>query len=148
LEKLGSNRGVFVNRLTFGFEGTQIREIVSPNVTLDNNLRSWAGNVTFEEGDVDQVLMPGQTLARALNFEFRYDVMDSSGEYWPYRVSENIPATIQMSGQAGETWITFGTVFLLISLLGVAFAVVVLGLRIRRYKRATLSAKEKKDELT
>lgn len=145
LEKLGNNIGVFINRLTFGFDGTQIRKTISPNVTLNNSLRSWAWNITFGQEDVDRILVPGQTLVGALNFEFRYDVIDSSGEYWYYRVNENIPATIQSSEQAAKTWKTFGTVFLIISLLGVVSAVVVLGLKIRRHKRATLFTKRDGD---
>lgn len=136
LEKLGNNRGVFINRLTFTFEGTQIEKPTSPNVTLNNSLRSWAWNTTFGQEDFNRIIVPGQTLVKSLNFEFRYDVIDSSGEYWSYRVNENIPATIQSSEQAAETWITFGTVFLIISLFGVVSAAVVLGLKIRRHKRS------------
>jgi len=136
LEKLGNNIGVFINRLTFGFEGTQIKKTTSPNVTLNNSLRSWAWDLTFGQEDVCQIMVPGQTLVGALTFEFRYDVIDSSGEYWPYRINENIPATIQSSEQVAETWITFGTVFLIVSLFGVVTAVVVLWLKIRRHKRS------------
>lgn len=135
LEKLGNNVGVLINRLTVSFDGTQIRETISPNVTLNNSLRSWAYNLTFEEEDVYRILLPGQRLVSALNFEFRYDVIDPSGECWSYRVNEYIPTTIQSSEQVAETWITFEGVFLIVALFGVASAVIVLGLRIRRHKQ-------------
>ena len=145
LEKLGSNIGVFINRLTFGFEGTQIRKTVSPNVTLNNSLRSWTWNTTFEQEDINQILFPGQIMTRTLNFEFRYDVIDSSGEYWFYRINENIPVAIQSAEQSAETWTSFGTVFLIVSIFGVSCAVIVLWLKIRRYRKATLSTKRKEN---
>jgi len=146
LEKLGSNRGVFLNRLTLSFEGTQVRKAISPNVTLGNDLRLWTWNITFGQEDIDLILLLGQYLfATTLDFEFRYDIIDSSEEYWFYRVNESIPATIQRQGQAADTWITFGTIFLIVSLFGVASAILVLWLKIRRYRRTSLSTKEKTD---
>jgi len=145
LEKLGTNIGVFINRLTFSLEGTQVRKTISPNVTLNNSLRSWTWNTTFGQEDIDRILVPGQTLAWSMNFEFRYDVIDSSGEYWFYRINENISATIQSPESTAETWITFGTVFLIVSIFGVLCAIIMLWLKIRRYRKATLFTKRKED---
>jgi hypothetical protein len=61
--------------------------------------------------DVGSVLIPGQVLTQNLDFEFRYDVIDSNGDYWSYRVNESIPVTIQSPKQPAETMTTFGTVF-------------------------------------
>jgi len=135
LENLGSNLGVFINRLTFSLEGTQIRRSISPNVTLDTQLPSWTCNVTFGQEDVGSILIPGQVLAQNLNFEFRYDVIDSSREYWSYRVNESIPVTIQSPKQPAEAVTTFVTVFLVVSLFGVISVLVVLWLKIRSYKK-------------
>lgn len=135
LENSGNKVGVFINRFTFDLEGTQIEKSISPNVTLNTQLPSWASNITFWQEDVGSILVPGQVLVQNLDFEFRYDVIDSNGECWSYRVNESIPVTIQSPKQPAETMTTFGTVFVIMSLFGVVSVIVVLCLKIRSYKK-------------
>ena len=135
LENSGNNIGVFINRFTFDLEGTQIEKNISPNVTLNTQLPSWTSNITFWQEDVSSILVPGQVLTPNLDFEFRYDVIDSDGEYWSYRVNERIPVKIQSPKQPAETMTTFGTVFVIVSLFGLTSVIVMLSLKIRSYKK-------------
>jgi len=135
LENLGNNIGIFLNRVTFKFEGAQLEKTISPNVTLQNSLRSWSCNITFQQEDMSSMLRPGQILNGEMNFEFRYDIIDSSGEIWSYRLNENFPATFVNIGQVEAPWINFETIFITVLLVGIISAGILLWLRIRKYKR-------------
>ncbi|MEM3828591.1 MAG: hypothetical protein QXP36_05205 [Conexivisphaerales archaeon] len=135
LEKLGNNKGVFLNRITFKFEDTQLERILSPNVTLQDNMRSWSGNVTFEQDEISLIIRPGEVLSGRMNFELRYDVIDSFEETWPFRVNEEFPISFKNVAQIEQPWITYEVVFIATLLIGVISSIILLWLKIHRYKK-------------
>jgi hypothetical protein len=136
LENLGTNKAVFLNRLTFDFKGTQFEKELSPNVTLDDDARSWSYDIDIEQKDIKSILPLGQASSGTMNFEFRYDVIDSAGEYWQYRVNEEFPQSFVNTEQASQPPLSFETIFVLTLSLGIASAMALLYLRIRKYKKA------------
>lgn len=135
LEKLGNNVGVFLNRVTFMLEGTQLVKTISPNVTLQNDMRLWSCNITFERDELSSILKPGQVISGKMTFELRYEIIDSSEETWSFRVNEDFPISFKDIGQTEQPWITFETVFIIVLLLGIISALALFCLRIRRYKK-------------
>lgn len=135
LEKLGSNSAVYLNRITFSLKGTPVEKVTSPNVTLQSNNQSWLYDVTFSDEDVSPVLGLGQALDGYMGFEFRYDVIDSTGGTWSYRVNEEIPVRFINIEEVGPQWLSFETLFITVTLIGIGSAAVLILFRIRRYKK-------------
>jgi len=143
LEEMGTNKAVFLNRLTLGIKGTQFERELSPNVTLDKNARSWSHDIDIEQRDVISILPLGQTTSGTLYFELRYDVIDSTGENWPYRVNEEFPQNFVNTEQLGQPLLSFETMFAVILSLGIASAMVLLYLKIHKYKKTNVQARPK-----
>ncbi len=139
LEKLGTNKGVFLNRVTFNFEGTQLEKVISPNVTLSNDGGLWSGNISFEQ-NASAILRPGQMMRGEMDFEFRYDIIDSAEKMWSYRVNERFPQTVLNIERADQPLPGFVTVFAFVSLLAIGSAAVLIWFKIRRYRKAQLKA--------
>jgi hypothetical protein len=140
LEELGTNKAVFLNRVTFDFKGTQFEKELSPNVTLDDNARSWSHNIDIEQKDITPILPPGQASSGTMHFEFRYDLIDSAGKDWPYRVNEEFPQSFVNTEHASQPLFPFETIFVVTLSLGIASAMVLLYLRIRKYKKTNVQA--------
>jgi len=140
LEKLATNKGVFLNRVTFSFEGTQFERVLSPNVTLTTDAPLWSYNISFGQEDAAPILGPGQTVRGEMNFEFRYDVIDSTEDIWSYRVNERFPQTLLSTEQANQPLPPFETIFVLISLLGIGVAILLTWFKIRKYRKNQLPA--------
>ena len=139
LEKLGNNVGVFLNRITFKLEGTQLEKIISPNITLQSDMSSWSFNITFEQDEISSILSPGQIINGKMLFELRYDIIDSSGEIWPFRVNEDFPISFKYTGQMERPWITFETIFIIVLFIGVISVLGLFWLKVRRYKKSHLN---------
>lgn len=135
LEKLGNNTGVFLNRITFELEGTPLEKTISPNVTLQSDRRLWSCNITFDKDEISSILKPGQIITGRLIFELRYEVIDSCGECWPFRVNEDFPISLKCIGQVEPSWINFETVFIIVLLFGVSSVLALFFLRVRKYKK-------------
>ncbi|MGB9694335.1 MAG: hypothetical protein ACPLYF_05770 [Fervidobacterium sp.] len=135
LEKLGNNVGVFLNRVTFKLEEMQLEKTISPNITLQSNMDSWSCNITFEPDEISSMLNPGQLINGKMAFELRYDIIDSSGETWPFRVNEDFPISFKATEQKEQAWIPFETVFIIVLLFGVISALGLFWLRIHKYKK-------------
>ncbi|MCL6579491.1 MAG: hypothetical protein K6T73_08925 [Candidatus Bathyarchaeota archaeon] len=135
LERLGNNVGVFLNRVTFKLEGTQLIKTISPNVTLQSDIRSWSYNVTFKGDEVSSIIKPGQIISGEMTFELRYDIIDSYGEIWPFRVNEEFPILFKNIGQTEQPWMNFETVFIIVLLFGATSALALFLLRICKYKK-------------
>ena len=138
LEELGTNVAIFLNRVTFSIEGTQFERELSPNVTLDSTLRSWSYDITIEKKDVVQILLPVLAISGRIYFELRYDVIDSAGKYWSYRANEEFPQSFTNTDYTIQPFLSFETIFVVISVLGIASALVLLYFRIRRYKKTNV----------
>jgi len=135
LENLEDNKGIFLNRVTFMLRQTQLEKSVSPNVTLDNSQRSWSYNATFEFEDISTILRPGQSLNGEMSFEFRYDIIDSSGDVWSFRVNEDFPVEFANAGQLEQPWVSFQMVFVIVLIFAIVSAIVLSWLKIRKYKK-------------
>ena len=141
LESLGKNVGVFINRVTLSFRGTNLRQMISPNITLQSAGQSWTWNATFELVEHELSVYPGQSSTFDLNFEVRYDVIDSSETHWHYRVSDHIPVVIKNpSTPTSKPWTFAVTVFFLVLMSGMAIALIILWIKIRRYKKLAARA--------
>jgi len=139
LERLGNNVGVFLNRVTFELEGTQLKKAISPNVTLQSDTRSWSYNIMFKGDEISSIVKPGQIISGEMIFELRYDIIDSSGEIWPFRVNEDFPISFKNIEQTEQPWMNFETVFIIALLFGATSASALFLLRIRRYKKEHVS---------
>lgn len=140
LEKLGNNSSVFLNRITFSLRETPIEKVVSPNVTLTEDSRSWSYNVTFSGEDMSPILGLGQMLNGDMSLEFRYDVIDSTGDTWSYRVNEDLPVRFINIEEVGPQWLSFEKLFITITVAGIGFAAILIWIRIRKYKKTQKQA--------
>lgn len=98
-------------------------------------MRSWSGNVTFEQDEISLIIRPGEVLSGRMNFELRYDVIDSFEETWPFRVNEEFPISFKNVAQIEQPWITYEVVFIATLLIGVISSIILLWLKIHRYKK-------------
>ncbi len=134
LESLGTNMGVFLNRITFKLGETQFEKTISPNITLHNDTRSWSCNITLSEDSIPFWTVGG-TLAGTMTFELRYDIVDSTGDTWSYRVNENLPVRIVNVESTGPQWISFEMLFASILLIGIGSAAFIIWLKIHKYRK-------------
>jgi hypothetical protein len=125
--------------VAFNFEGTQLEMVLSPNVTLTSDVPLWSRNISFGQEDVTPILGPGQTMRGEMDFEFRYDVIDSTDDIWSYRVNERFPQTLLSTEQASQPPLPFETIFAAISLLGIGVAILLTWFKIRKYRKTQLS---------
>ena len=135
LEKLGNNSAIFLNRITFSLKETPVEKVTSPNVTLQTDKQSWSYNVTFSDEDVSPILKIGQALDGDMSFEFRYDVIDPTGDTWSYRVNEDLPVRLISIQDLWPQWISFEKLFIIITLVGIGSAAILIWVRIRKYKK-------------
>jgi hypothetical protein len=75
-----------------------------------------------------------------MDFELRYDIIDSTDNIWSYRVNEKFPQTFLNTEQADQPLLAFGTVFASISLLGIGSAMALIWLKIRRYRKTATTS--------
>jgi hypothetical protein len=136
IEELGNNKAVFLNRITFEFDSTMLKKTVSPNVTFQEDKLSWSYVVNFDQKDISDILIPGQTLGGEMNFEFRYDILDFTEQFWPFRVNEEFPLEFANGEQSNQPWINQAMIFIIVLLVGSVSVVVLLWVRIRKYKNA------------
>lgn len=135
LESSGNNIGVFINRVTLNFRGTGLRQLISPNITLQSAGQSWTWNVTLKPTEEEFGLYPGQSSTFNLDFEVRYDTIDSSGTHWHYRVSDYITTKVKNPFSTTQPWTILPIVFLSVLSGGLAVALIILWIKIRKYKK-------------
>jgi hypothetical protein len=134
LEDLGQNKEIFVNRITLDLEGTSIRHIVSPNITLNyaNKLYHW--NLTLNESEFSQELsMP---ISTKVNFEIRYDIVDSILTSWPFVVNDYIPIRLKIVSKNGNYWLNpIILVFIIVMISGLGASSMILWIKIRKLRK-------------
>jgi len=134
LEDLGQNKEVFVNRITIDVEATSIRHVASPNITLNyaNKLYHW--NLTLNESEIFQEL--STSFSTKINFEFRYDIVDSTSTSWPFIVNDYIPIRLKNVFKNGNYWLNpVILVFIIVMLSGLGASSMILWLKIRRLRK-------------
>jgi hypothetical protein len=136
IEELGNNKAVFLNRISFEFDSTILKKTVSPNVTFQEDKLSWSYVMNFDQKDISSILTPGQILGGEMNFEFRYDILDSAEQFWPFRVNEEFPLEFVNGEQSNQPWMNQTMIFIIVLLVGLVSAIVLLWVRIRKYKNA------------
>jgi len=133
LEDLGQNKGVFLNRITIDVWRTSITHVASPNTTLDyaNKLFEW--NLTLNGSEIFQELCSSSSTR--VEFEIRYDIVDSMSTSWPFIVNDHIPIRLNNLSNNGNSWLNpVILVFIIVILSGLGVSSMILWIKIRRLK--------------
>lgn len=134
LEDLGRNKEVFVNRITIDVEGTSIRRVTSPNITLNYANRLYHWNLKLNESEIFQEL--STSFSAKVNFEFRYDIVDSTSTSWPFIVDDYTPIRFKNVSKNGNYWLNpVILVFIIVMLSGLGASFMILWIKIRRLRK-------------